>query len=193
MPKLNIGCGNVPLAGGYTNVDKYYYPGSPAPLNDNILAATWDKDHPDSPWIYGDAIDLKLPSDFFDEVIMVHMLEHLSMEHGNLAIREAYNVCKPGGFVEIEVPNVIVACQLLPALKPNTPLWYRVMGLLNGTTGIDGEGQFHLCGYSKDYLRFKMEERGFKNIDEIPVGYGHGNNDLGHAEPEFDFRLKGFK
>ena len=196
MPKLNIGCGNVPLV-GYDNCDKYYYPGSLAPLNDNKLAENWNIDHGDSIWIQADAINLPYKSDLYDEVIMVHCLEHLSMEHGNLAIKEAHRVCKPGGFVEIEVPDLIRACQLMQEVHV-TPLgdnqpWHRVMGLLYGTTGSDGEGQFHLCGYTKEYLRFKLGERGFKNIEEISVGFGHGNNQEGHPEPQYDFRLRGYK
>lgn len=196
MKKLNIGNGNVPLI-GYTNIDKYYYPGSPRPLNDNALAKTWNQEHPDSLWLYGDMVKLEFPSDSFDEVIMVHALEHLSMEHGNLAILEAHRVCKPGGFVEIEVPDLLKACQLMQQVHVtptgNNQPWHRIMGCIYGTTGADGEGQFHLCGYTKEYLRFKLDERGFKNIEEISVGFGHGNNGQGHAEPEYDFRMRAIK
>jgi len=191
--KLNVGAGNVPLI-GYTNVDKYYYPRSKRPLLDKALAKTWNKDHPDSPWLYGDMVDLKFPSDYFDEVMLVHVLEHGSMEDGNRAIEQAARVCKPGGKVEIEVPDLRRACErIVNNIEVNTPYWYRTMGLIHGTTGMDGEGQFHLCGYTKEYLRFKMEERGLKDIHEIPVGFGHGNNQQGHPEPEYDFRLIGTK
>jgi len=194
--KLNCGCGNVPLI-GYTNIDKYYYPASSRPLNDNLLADTWNQLHPESPWLDGDAINLEFPDEHFDEVIMVHTLEHLSMEDGNLAIKEAHRVCKTGGFVEIEVPDLTRACEsfLNVHVTPdgdNQP-WHRIMGCIYGTTGMDGEGQFHLCGYSKEYLRFKLEERGFKDIVEIEVGFGHGNNEAGHPEPEYDFRMRATK
>lgn len=194
--RLNIGCGNVPLK-GYLNVDKYYYPGSSAPLNDNKLAETWNKDNPDSIWSYGDATKLEFMNDSFDEVMMVHCIEHLSMEDGNLAIKEAHRVLKPGGKLEIETPDLLKACQLMQEVHVtqdgNNQPWHRVMGLLYGTTGMDGEGQFHLCGYTKEYMRFKLEERGFKEIEEIPVGFGHGNNEAGHPEPEYDFRMKAIK
>jgi len=196
MPKLNIGCGNVPLV-GYTNIDKYYYPDSEVSLTDHNLAITWNEKHPDSPWQYGDAIDVNFPPDHFDEVIMVHVLEHLSMDAGNVAIKQAHHVCKPGGTIEIEVPDLTKACENF--LK--TPItdegysaeWLRIMGCLYGTQGADGEGQFHLCGYSKEYLKFKLKERGFVDIEEIPVGFGHGNSGEGYAEPEFDFRLRARK
>ena len=193
--KLNIGCGNVPLK-GYYNVDKYYYPGSDNPLLDKNEVANW-QDTEEQSWVEGDAVDLRFADNTFDEVIMIHCLEHLSMEEGNLAIKEAHRVLKPGGILEIEVPDLTKACELFLQVHvtetgDNQP-WHRVMGLLYGTTGSDGEGQFHLCGYSKEYLKFKFEERGLKNIEEIPVGFGHGNDHGGHAEPQYDFRLRAVK
>lgn len=189
MRKLNIGCGNVPLV-GYTNIDKYYYPDSPAPLNDNELAKTWNQD---SPWFRGDAVELDFDDEEFDKVLMVHTLEHLTMEAGTQAIKEAYRVCKTGGTIEIEVPDLLKACELMLKTPIENPIWYRIWGCIYGTTGMDGEGQFHMCGYTKDYLKMKLEEGGFKNIEEIPVGFGHGNSEDGHPEPEYDFRLRATK
>lgn len=192
MNKLNVGCGNVPLV-GYTNIDKYYYPGSTRPLNDNVLASTWNQVYPESPWLYGDMVHMDFPNETFDEVMVVHALEHVSMEEGNLTIKEAVRVCKKGGVVEIEVPDLLTACRSLQGLEIESPMWYRVMGCIYGTTGMDGEGQFHLCGYTREHLKFKMEQHDLRDIMEIPVGYGHGNNQTGHPEPDYDFRLKGYK
>lgn len=194
--KLNIGCGNVPLV-DWINVDKFYYPGSPYELTDKRVVDTW-VDTEESKWLCGDATSLDFPENTFDRVMLVHCLEHLDMGQGSRAIMEAYRVVKPGAYVDIELPDLLVACALMPtvhvtALGNNQP-WHRVMGLLYGTDGTDGEGQYHLCGYTKEYLRFKLEERGFKNIEEIPVGFGHGENDeTGHPEPQYDFRLRAYK
>jgi len=38
-----------------------------------------------------------------------------------------------------------------------------------------------------------MSPHGFVDIVEIPVGFGHGNSQEGHPEPQYDFRLKGVK
>ena len=196
LKQLNCGAGNVPLI-GFTNIDKYYYPGSPVPLTYKPLADIWNQLHPESPWIYGDIVKLDFPDETFDKVILVHVLEHVSMEQGNLAILEAHRVLKRGGIVEIEVPDLVRACEMFPKIRymeSNYPLWYRTMGLLYGTTGADGEGQFHLCGYSKEYLKYKLNERGFIDIKEIPVGYGHGNDtEIGHPEPDYDFRVRAIK
>lgn len=195
MKSLNIGCGNVPIT-GWINTDKYYYPGSPNPLTDQREIDKW-VDTEDSKWIYGDATTLDFPSDTFDQVMLIHVLEHLDMEKGTQAIAEAHRVLKLGGVLEIELPDLLIACELMPTVHvtetgDNQP-WHRVMGLLYGTTGSDGEGQYHMCGYTKEYLRFKLEERGFIKIEEIDVGFGHGNSEEGHPEPQFDFRMRATK
>lgn len=198
MKKLNLGCGNVPLI-GYINVDKYYYPGSDHPGMNIEDGKTWNTEHPDSPWVKGDMVNLhEIPNDSVDEVIAVHSLEHLSMEDGVRAIREMIRVVKKGGRVEIEVPDLTKACKLFLeahiSKDKNNGDWFRIMGLLYGSQGAEGEGQFHLCGYSKEALKYRMEFHGLINIEEIPVGLGHGTREnLGHGEPEFDFRLKGIK
>ena len=195
MSKLNIGCGNVPLQ-GWVNIDKYYYPGSEYELTDQRAVDAWEKAD-GSVWEYGDATALDFPENYFDEVMMVHCLEHLDMGQGSRAIMEAHRVLKPGGTLDIEVPDLLKACALMPTVhvthEGNNQPWHRVMGLLYGTDGSDGEGQYHLCGYTQEYLRFKLEERGFKDIKNIPVGFGHGNDGHGHAEPEYDFRLRATK
>lgn len=190
MKKLNIGCGNNPQK-GYINIDKYYFPGSYNELLIIEKAKKWE-----GVWKYGDAVNLQeFKDNEFDEVMMVHTLEHLSMEEGNQAIQAAVRVCKPGGFVEIEVPDLIKCCKIAisigynPDPKGDNGIWHEAMGNLYGTTGKDGEGQFHLCGYAKDYLKAKMEEHHLKNVREIPErrGFGHG------PDKEWNLRMIGFK
>lgn len=196
--RLNVGSGNIPLP-GYTNIDKYYYPGSTHPGMNLEDGKIWNtKMYPDSPWLYGDAAKLDFPNETFDEIIMVHVLEHLSMNDGNQAIGEAIRVLKTGGFLEIEVPDLTIACLLLPTVHitqdQNNADWFKIMGLLYGSQGSEGEGQFHLCGYSKEYLRFRMTEHHLDRIEEIPVGFGHGTRiGLGKPEPAYNFRLRGYK
>lgn len=198
MTRCNIGCGNTPLK-GWINCDKYYYPGSDAKQLDTMQANSWE-DTEDSMWMYSDATKLPFLDDHFDEVMIIHCLEHLDMEQGNLAIKEAHRVLKPGGALHVELPDLLKACELMPTVHitqegDNQP-WHRVMGLLYGAVGEEhgGKGQYHLCGYTKEYLRFKLEERGFKDITEEHVGFGHGDDtEHGHGEPQFDFRMLGIK
>ncbi|HEC65900.1 MAG TPA: class I SAM-dependent methyltransferase [bacterium] len=187
MKKLNCGCGNIPLE-GYINMDKYYYPGCGSPNLNHKLAKSWKGE-----WIYGDVLDMNFKHNYFDKILFVHTLEHLSFEDGNRALQNISRILKPGGVVEIEVPDLTKACKLFLETDPfvlggDNRVWWRKIGLFHGTTGVDGEGQFHLSNYTKNYLTKKMEEHGFINIEEILVGYGHGK-----PEPEYNFRLRGVR
>ena len=191
MKRLNVGAGNLPQI-GFTNIDKNYYVGSRDPKLNKNLAATWDEEHPDSPWVYGDATNMNYPDEHFDEIICVHTLEHLSMNEGNQCIGKMARMLKSGGTLEIEVPDLLKACELAPTVHikkgvDNTH-WFRIMGLFNGNTGDDGEDHFHLCMYTQEYLRFRLEEHDLTDIEEIPVGRGHGR-----PEPLYNFRLKAIK
>ncbi len=153
---LSAGCGNVPLP-GYINIDKYYYPGSTHSGMNLEDGKTWNTDYPDSPWLYGDMTKLDFHDGEFDRVIAVHAIEHLSMDNGNQAIGEMFRVLKKGGELEIETPDLTKACQMFLNVHisndKNNADWFRIMGLLYGSQGAEGEGQFHLCGYSKEYLK----------------------------------------
>lgn len=189
MSKLNIGCGNLPID-GYINVDKYYYPDSPWPLTNQKRVVEWKGHEHVGEWIYGDVLKLPFDSNNFDEVNMSHLIEHLSMEEGNLAIMEACRVLKTGGFLDIACPDLKKACEeyLKVEYQPgpvDNSHWYYVMGMIYGTSGKDGEGQFHHCGYSRQYLKLRMEIRGLKDIVEIPGALYH--------KAEFNFCLRGYK
>lgn len=188
MNRLNVGGGNLPLE-GYTNIDKYYYPGSPWELTNGALAKEWKEGKHQGKWLPGNALALGFSDNYFDEVNMSHVLEHLSMEEGNLALMEAYRVLKPGGFIVVGVPDLRKACEEYLKTEyiqeKDNSHWYYIMGMIYGTTGKDGEGQFHHCGYSRQYLTEVMKLRNFKNIVEVePPAYHRA---------EFNFCLKGYK
>ena len=46
------------------------------------------------------------PNDYFDGVVCCQVLEHFSHSHLH-AIKEMYRVLKPGGIIELDVPNVV--------------------------------------------------------------------------------------
>lgn len=46
----------------------------------------------------------------FDEVRLHHVLEHLSLEANKAALTAVYRVLKPGGWADIEVPDMEAIC-----------------------------------------------------------------------------------
>jgi predicted SAM-dependent methyltransferase len=122
--------------------------------------------------------------------MMSHILEHLSMEEGNLALKEAHRVLKPGGFVTVCVPDLAKACEEYPKVNydpdgRDNSAWFYIMGMIYGTTGSDGEGQFHHCGYDREYLKARFKLRNLVNVEEVPSPPYH--------KQEYNFCLKAYK
>jgi len=81
--RLNLGCGQFPLA-GYLNVD--ISPAAPADLRLDL-----------------DQIPYPFPDRQFDEIVASHLLEHLRDPFA--AMREWHRLLRPGGRLEVRVPH----------------------------------------------------------------------------------------
>lgn len=90
--KLQIGCGHNPLA-GWLNTD--FTPRSAGVV---YLDAT-------RPFPFSDAT--------FDFVFSEHVIEHLTYQNGQLLLREAWRVLKPGGSIRVATPNLLNLATLL--------------------------------------------------------------------------------
>src|SRR3989338_9278269 len=55
------------------------------------------------PVIHGTLFDAHYPDSYFDEIHMIHMLEHVQDQKA--VLREAARILKPAGVLKIEVPN----------------------------------------------------------------------------------------
>jgi SAM-dependent methyltransferase len=176
---LNLGCGNIPYRSTdeieWTNVELYYVPGHPL--------CSWD----DS-FIYLQA-DMRDIAQYyaegeFDIVHCVHALEHVSSDAAMMTLDGIAKVLKPGGILELETPDLDKACRLWLEGQQDS----RILGLFYGTSGADGDGQFHLTGFNYNRFENELMARGFHSIEEIEVGAGHGK-----PEPEYDIRIRAYR
>lgn len=90
--------------------------------------------------------DAAFPPDFFDCVVLYHVLEHVPDPAGTL--REIYRILKPGGRVLIEVPNV----QSVDA-RFSKALLASILDYPN-----------HLYAFTPALLKKMTEEAGFKTL-----------------------------
>ena len=81
--KLNLGCGEKPLL-GFVNVDRRDLPGV------NVI-----HDLAEFPWPF--------ETESVDAILAKHILEHFHDPRPFLD--ECYRVCKPGAYIQIEVPH----------------------------------------------------------------------------------------
>lgn len=79
--KLNLGCGKKRLD-GYINVD---VPDSGADVECDVQVLPW-------------------PDGVADEVVAIHLLEHIPMLNAALVVKEWARVLKPGGTLVMELP-----------------------------------------------------------------------------------------
>jgi SAM-dependent methyltransferase len=135
--RLHLGCGSVRRE-GYVNLDKYPTKGA-------------DRVMPADRLYYGDAS--------VDEIYTSHMIEHLSPEELESAVREWKRVLKPGGKITVRCPNFEVYLREWLAGDEEYRLgWGRIN--IFGHSGR-GEGMWHHIGISPGMLSRIFENHGF--------------------------------
>ena len=160
----------------------------------NSLGADWDAmDMIDRPHvnILHDARELPLPieDNSYDLVYMSHFLEHIPWTQTNSFLQEIHRIVKPGGSVEIWVPDLekLVQAYLNPKLNKNDG-WYKYneekdpVKWFNGRlfTYGPGEENFHRAAFDRSYLERCLVNAGFTPSKlEKPRGYDHGWINLG--------------
>lgn len=143
--RLNIGCGND-LLEGYDNCDA-------KPENDRIKKA--------------DVVILEnIRTNYYDEVLMKMILEHVHIDLIPTALFQAHRVLKPGGKLEIISPD-------FDALVDR---YLKIRGKLNNTKNfflfkdivynlLDPEiregAKTHQSVITKDFLKMSLEAEGF--------------------------------
>ena len=148
MPvRLNIGCGDD-IRPGYLNIDRFA-PGA---------------------GIRMDASRLAFADRSVDEIFSSHMLEHLSKYEVPEFLGEWNRVLKPGGKVEIIVPD-LPWCMRQWLRLPDSARWDWALDTIYGLQ--DSPGEFHKTGFSAERLHRLLQEAGFSAV-EVTTRFDHG-------------------
>lgn len=150
--KLNLGCGKRVLE-GYINCDTRDLPGV-----DKILDIR-DK----LPW----------GRNTVDEVEASHILEHVEAHKTKTILGEMFRALKPGGIVNIEVPDVEAVFKRWQTATHKEKWFYcgegrypSLFGYIWGQGNV-AEGQCHLQGFDRERLERLMGDAGFVEIEEV--------------------------
>lgn len=146
--RLHLGCGSR-LFDKYINVDGEYMKGDPNVIIHDITTA------------------FPLPDNCVDEILTVHVVEHL---HRNMVLpmfTEWHRILKPGGFAAIEWPDLLKMCQAV--VKDPSCLWSEDRKVLKSTVlGIYGDSvrypdpvMLHKYGYSAESMSRLFKSAGF--------------------------------
>jgi predicted SAM-dependent methyltransferase len=125
----------------------------------------------------------------YDEVYASHVLEHVLWNHTQYALRNVYEILKPGGLFEVWVPDFeyIVACYQRRVCGDQ---WRRdnsqgdPMLWVNGRIFTYGpkDNNFHQACFDYEHLSNCLSQAGFVEIERITQrkrGVSHGPIDLG--------------
>lgn len=155
--KLNLGCGDKHLD-GYTNVD----------IVESRLGNTPD--------VICDIRDLKpFESDSAEEVLAVHVIEHMVRWEVVGVLSEWFRVLRSGGKLVLETPNLLSACKALlenplkgarPGKEGQLTMWP-----LYGDPSWKDEHMMHKWLYTPQSLAEVMHEAGFREIRQKPAQF----------------------
>jgi SAM-dependent methyltransferase len=153
---LNVGCAQR-LFKGWANIDAY-------PLSPEVL--------------YAPAHELPFRDNSADAIFSAHSLEHIPMRLQIFALRNWFDVLKPGGTLLLSCPDadVIMSILLREDLSPEKYRWYSycLLGFQASMNIPDYEvspfapvdpGQVHMALTSKRKLVPMLEKLGFNIIE----------------------------
>jgi len=165
--KLNVGCGKRRLD-GYTGVD--------------AVAR-------DAADIVAPADAIPLPDGCADEIMAIHLCEHLLPWRLPFALREWYRLLQSGGKLILEMPDLFKACQNIVDGRMRGGKHPDQLGLwaLYGDVRDEDEHMLHRYAYSFNTLSPIVAAAGFVGLTECETFFHPAGREFR------DFRLEAIK
>jgi SAM-dependent methyltransferase len=156
--RLHLGCGSK-LFDGYINIDGSYMQGTPGITIHDLLDP------------------FPLPENCVDEIISVHVIEHIMPDQVPNLMKEWLRVLKPGGFVAVEWPDILKMCQYI--VQDPTRLYSSdkrvrkrgIAGIFGDIARYQDPVMLHKWGYSADSMSLLFREAGFTTTIIAPPVY----------------------
>jgi predicted SAM-dependent methyltransferase len=145
--RLHLGCGPF-LFDGYLNIDGDYIQ-NPAVINYDISLTPYP-----------------LPDNSVDEILSVHVIEHIERWLIEDMLKEWLRILKPGGIVAVEWPDLLKACKMIvnepDGLRgENKKLAKHTLHAIYGNPRFSHRAMMHAYGYSVDSLSDILLKVGF--------------------------------
>jgi SAM-dependent methyltransferase len=168
--KLNLGCGDK-LLKEYINID---------------VAPSRKGKRPD---FISDVRRLRLPDNYADEVLTVHVIEHFYYWEAEAVVREWVRVLKSGGKLIVECPNLETAAKKVLASPETATLpgkeGQESMWVFYGDPNWKDPLMCHRWGYTPASLITLMQACGLQTVRQEPAEFKK-------REPR-DMRIVGIK
>lgn len=107
--------------------------------------------------------DLPFNENEIDEIVMLHVLEHIPLYDIEKNMKEIYRVLKKDGSFYVAVPDIKGFAEEFVKSDEEKDEWY--IRCIYGTQR--SQWDHHFCGYTKFTLEKLLKSYGFKNIQMI--------------------------
>lgn len=149
---IEFGCGDNPLRKDYKTSDIRDIPGV------DFACPAWDIDN----YVELNSVDI---------IFSRHMFEHLTFAQGKKTLETWYKILKPGGMVEMSLPN----------MDFHVNQWIKGKDMEHALAGFWGwqrEGEtdvwdVHKSGYNEKTLKTLVEQHNFKKYKRLPTKPKH--------------------
>jgi len=153
--KLNLGCGKK-LLDGYINVDAIERDG----CKPEVIADVTN-------------LDSVFSDNYADEILSVHVIEHVYYWQAEEMLRDWVRILKPGGLMIIECPNLLESCKMLVNAGQEASLpdkrGQQTMWPLYGDPNHKDPYMMHKWGYTPYSLAHLMQQCGLVNVGQRPA------------------------
>lgn len=160
--KLHLGCGPN-IFDGYINVEGDYILNSKGGPADGVVIHNITETYP-------------LPDNSVDEILSVHVIEHIVPTDIPAMFAEWKRILKPEGFVAVEWPDLLKMCQYI-CHHPDS-LWsdnkkvlkQSVAGIFGNIGKYKDPAMLHKWGYSEESMIKLFEKHGFSRAEgQLPT------------------------
>ena len=170
--RLHLGCGSR-LFDGYINVDGDYMTGTPGVVIQDITKP------------------FNIADNQVDEILTVHVIEHIHRSQVRNMLREWHRILRPGGFVAVEWPDFLKMCrevvnnpQCLFSDADRRLQKRSILGIYGDNERYPDPVMWHKWGYSEESMSRLLLESGFSRTEV--------QNNL-HSKTPNDSRVVGWK
>ena len=140
------------------------------------------------------AWELPLGDSWASEILAIHILEHVPPARLVPTLAEWHRVLRPGGRVQVHVPNgpALMQALMMRPLPEKWPLMGSVLGMYCGPDARDPRRLEHRSDhqiiFDSEILRWALDEAGFTDIEDL-TGVATDRHVLGWRELVDDYSL----